>query len=68
MLFNACEYLVDRRIAAGDGQRLAITGAGGELTYGELHDRVLRTAAGLRATGRRAGAPGACCAWPTRLT
>jgi benzoate-CoA ligase family protein len=51
MLFNACEYLLDRRIDAGDGQRLAITGAGGELTYGELHDRVLRTAAGLRSIG-----------------
>ena len=51
MLFNACEYLLDRRIAAGDGHRLAITGAGGDLTYAELHDRVLRTAAGLRSIG-----------------
>ena len=25
-LFNACEYLLDRRMAAGDGQRLALTG------------------------------------------
>ena len=50
-LFNACEYLLDRRLAAGDGQRLALTGPAGDLTYAELHDRVLRTAAGLRAAG-----------------
>ena len=51
MLFNACEYLIDRRIVAGDGARVAVTGAGGELTYAELHDRVLRTGHGLRAIG-----------------
>ncbi len=51
MLFNACEYLLDRRIASGDGERLAITGGGGDLTYAELHDRVVRTAGGLRAIG-----------------
>ena len=50
-LFNACEYLLDRRLAAGDGQRIALTGPPGDLTYAELHDRVRRTAAGLRATG-----------------
>jgi benzoate-CoA ligase family protein len=50
-LFNACEYLLDRRLAAGDGPRLALTGTGGELTYAQLHDRVGRTAAGLRAIG-----------------
>jgi non-ribosomal peptide synthetase component F len=50
-LFNACEYLLDRRLAAGDGQRLALTGAAGELTYAQLHDRVCRTATRLRAIG-----------------
>lgn len=50
-LFNACEYLLDRRLAAGDGQRIALTGPVGDLTYAELHDRVRRTAAGLRAAG-----------------
>ena len=50
-LFNACEYLLDRRMAAGDGQRLALTGPAGELTYAQLHERVRRTAAGLRAIG-----------------
>jgi len=49
--FNACEYLLDRRIAAGDGRRLALTGPAGELTYAELHERVVRTAAGLRGLG-----------------
>jgi benzoate-CoA ligase family protein len=52
-LFNACEYLLDRRLAAGDGQRLALTGPAGDVSYAELHDRVRRTAAGLRAAGVR---------------
>jgi benzoate-CoA ligase family protein len=50
-LFNACEYLLDRRLAAGDGQRTALAGPAGELSYAELHDRVCRTAAGLRSVG-----------------
>ncbi|HEX8006309.1 MAG TPA: benzoate-CoA ligase family protein [Trebonia sp.] len=49
-LFNACEYLLDRRVAAGDGQRIALTGPD-EVTYSQLHDRVCRTAAGLRSIG-----------------
>lgn len=52
-LFNACEYLLDRRLAAGDGQRIALTGPAGDVSYAELHDRVCRTAAGLRAAGVR---------------
>jgi benzoate-CoA ligase family protein len=50
-LFNASEYLLDRRIAAGDGDRVAVTGPAGELSYAQLWDRVRRTAAGLRAAG-----------------
>jgi benzoate-CoA ligase family protein len=50
-LFNACEYLLDRRVRAGDGDRLAITGVAGQLTYTQLLDRVQRTAAGLRELG-----------------
>jgi benzoate-CoA ligase family protein len=50
-LFNACEYLLDRRLAAGDGERLALTGPAGDLSYASLWDRVSRTAAGLRAVG-----------------
>ena len=50
-LFNACEYLLDWRLSGGDGQRVAVTGAAGELTYAQLYDQVCRTAAGLRALG-----------------
>ncbi len=50
-LFNACEYLLDRRVAAGDGDRVALTGPAGDLSYAALHDRVRRTAAGLRSAG-----------------
>jgi benzoate-CoA ligase family protein len=50
-LFNACEYLLDRRLSAGDGQRIALAGPAGEVSYADLHDRVCRTAAGLRAMG-----------------
>src|SRR5713226_6125177 len=50
-LFNACEYLLDRRLAAGDGQRTALTGPAGELSYAGLHERICRTAAGLRSIG-----------------
>ena len=50
-LFNACEYLLDRRLAAGDGQRTALVGPCGQLSYAQLHDRVCRTAAGLRSIG-----------------
>jgi len=49
--FNACEYLLDRRLDAGDGGRLAITGSGGSLSYAELLDRVRRMAGGLRDRG-----------------
>ena len=50
-LFNACEYLLDRRVKAGDGERLAIVTEGAELTYGQLLERVQRTAAALREAG-----------------
>ena len=49
--FNACAYLLDQRLANGDGQRIALAGAAGELSYAQLHDQVCRTAAGLRALG-----------------
>ena len=49
--FNACEYLLDRHVEAGEGARLAITGIGGPLTYAQLLDQVQRTAAGLRDLG-----------------
>ena len=49
--FNACEYLLDRRVEAGDGERLALTGPGGQLTYAELLAAVQRVAAVLRQLG-----------------
>jgi benzoate-CoA ligase family protein len=52
-LFNACEYLLDMRLAAGDGERVALTGPAGDISYAGLWDRVRRTAAGLRAVGVR---------------
>jgi benzoate-CoA ligase family protein len=48
---NACEYLLDRRLAAGDENKLALTGPGGELTYGQLYQQVLRAVAALRGIG-----------------
>jgi benzoate-CoA ligase family protein len=50
-LFNACDYLLDRRVSTGDGDRLAIVGVAGQLTYAELLDRVQRAAAVLRELG-----------------
>jgi benzoate-CoA ligase family protein len=50
-LFNACEYLLDRRVEAGDGYRLAVTGVGGELSYSALLYRVRRTATVLTELG-----------------
>jgi benzoate-CoA ligase family protein len=47
-LFNACEYLLDRRVQAGDGERIALRVGGRSLTYGELLREVSRAAAGLR--------------------
>jgi benzoate-CoA ligase family protein len=49
--FNACTYLLDRRVEAGDADRVAVVGADATLTYGQLLDRVQRTAAVLRDLG-----------------
>jgi benzoate-CoA ligase family protein len=50
-VFNASTYLLDRHLETGGGDRIALTGAGGDVTYAQLHDRVARTAAGLREIG-----------------
>ncbi len=50
-LLNACEYLLDRRLASGDNERLALSGPAGELSYAQLHDQVLRAAGALRGLG-----------------
>src|SRR5262249_24149973 len=57
-LFNACEYLLDRRLAAGGGQRIALTGPAGGVSYAEPHERGRPAAARLREVGRRAEGPG----------
>jgi benzoate-CoA ligase family protein len=49
--FNAAEYLLDRQLAAGHGDRIALTGVAGDVTYRQLHERVVRAAAGLRSMG-----------------
>ena len=52
-LFNASEYLLDRRVAAGDGDRLAVTDPGGDLSYSQLLDSVRRTCSVLVELGLR---------------
>jgi benzoate-CoA ligase family protein len=49
-VFNASTYLLDRHMESG-GDRIALTGVGGDVSYAALLDRVLRTASGLRANG-----------------
>ncbi|NIJ13744.1 benzoate-CoA ligase [Saccharomonospora amisosensis] len=51
--FNAAEYLVDRHVAAGAGERTAVVSASRTLSYAELAAEVRRVAAGLRALGVR---------------
>jgi benzoate-CoA ligase family protein len=50
-LFNACEYLLDRRLAAGDGPRTALAGPAGDVSYAALADQVCRVSASLRRIG-----------------
>ncbi len=51
--FNAATWLVDRRVAAGDGDRLAVICEDQRYTYRELAGEIERTAAALRALGVR---------------
>ncbi|TDD04666.1 benzoate-CoA ligase family protein [Nonomuraea deserti] len=51
--FNASVHLVDRHVEAGRGDRVAVTGPAGTLTYTQLAARVAEFAAGLRALGVR---------------
>lgn len=51
--FNASTYLVDRHLAAGHGDRVAVTGPQGTLTYTELATLVGEVSAGLRGLGVR---------------
>ncbi|HSK60843.1 MAG TPA: benzoate-CoA ligase family protein [Actinomycetospora sp.] len=49
--FNAADYLVGRRLAAGDGDRVAVRAPSRTLTYAELDAEIGRVAAGLAALG-----------------
>jgi benzoate-CoA ligase len=51
--FNAAAYLTERRVAAGDGGRIALHHPRGSHTYAELADEVRRVAGGLVAIGVR---------------
>jgi benzoate-CoA ligase family protein len=51
--FNACEWLVDRHVNEGDGDRIAFVSGDQRLTYAELLDAVQAAAAGLRRLGVR---------------
>ncbi len=52
-LFNASSYLVDRHVDEGRGDRWAVTGPAGTLSYAELAAQVRSLAAGLRELGIR---------------
>jgi len=51
--FNVSEWLVDRHVEAGNGERIAIRSGGESLTYVEVLGRVEAAAGGLRALGVR---------------
>ncbi len=50
---NACEWLLDRRLAAGDGDRVAVRCRGRDHTYAELTAQAAAVAAALRHSGVR---------------
>jgi benzoate-CoA ligase len=52
-MFNACDWLVDRQVRAGNAARTAVVAAGGSLTYAELSRQTRQVAAGLAAMGLR---------------
>ncbi|PWJ21186.1 AMP-binding protein [Jannaschia seohaensis] len=60
-MVNACHNAIDRHVAAGHGDRIAIvhdspvTGSITRITYGELQDRVARLAGALAARGVTVG-------------
>ena len=53
-LFNASEYLLDRHVRAGRGDRIALTGVAGEVSYAALAERVRQAGRGLRGLGLQA--------------
>lgn len=51
--FNAADYLVDRHVREGDGDRVAVVSANRTLSYAELSEQVHRVAAGFGSLGLR---------------
>ena len=51
--FNAAAYFTERRVAAGDADRVALRHPAGAHTYGQLTEDVRRVAGGLAAIGVR---------------
>ncbi len=45
--YNAAEDLIERNLAAGRADRIAVIGEGGKTTYGQLADKINRCASGL---------------------
>jgi benzoate-CoA ligase family protein len=54
-LFNAAQYLVDRHVDAGDGDRTAVLTGDRRLSYTDLRDLSAQFAAGLRGADVRPG-------------
>ncbi|HEY0576372.1 MAG TPA: benzoate-CoA ligase family protein [Pseudonocardia sp.] len=52
-VFNAADYLVYRRVAEGDGNRVALVHPGGQHSYAAVAEQVRAAAAGLAALGVR---------------
>jgi benzoate-CoA ligase family protein len=51
--FNAADYLVDRQVREGAGERTAVVSANRTLNYAELSEEVHRVAAGFASLGMR---------------
>jgi benzoate-CoA ligase family protein len=51
--FNAAAHFVDRHVAEGRGERIALVSEGRCITYGEVHAQVNRIGNGLRRLGVR---------------
>ncbi|MFQ5557087.1 MAG: AMP-binding protein, partial [Acidimicrobiales bacterium] len=51
--FNACQWLIDRHLRDGRGDRVAVRCEGESHTYSDIHAEVRRAASGLRALGVR---------------
>jgi benzoate-CoA ligase family protein len=51
--FNACEWLLDRHVAEGRGERVAVRSGGGAFTYAQILQKVVGASLGLLQMGVR---------------